>query len=206
MTTEDDDVAALAGRLREAVGAFRTHADAAAAAGVSVAQLRNYLAGKHAPSVFPMARFAAASGFSLEWLVSGRGQKYDEVRPIAPGSGAEVMVVSSSPAAFARAAVEEPATYGVAKRMTEEIFGDEAEQAARRLIRDEGLYEVLGGELEFALQRPAWALFELERQTAAAMLKEKRALWPAMARAAVSAQRALVAYLAPCVAPKEHAE
>jgi len=200
---DDAGAAALTARLRDVVTtSFRTHAEAAEAAGVSVTQLRNYLAGKHTPTVFPLTRIASAAGVQLEWLISGTGERGGVSRPCSPGSVDEVVAVGASPSAIEMAAREDPARYGMAKAAIEATFGSRDEQFVVGLLRAAGMNEVFGTDLGFALEaRPASAYFRFERETAAAIAREPRSTWPNLVRVAVAAQRSLVAFVAPCVGP-----
>lgn len=62
------------------VEAIGTQPEAADIAGVSLRQLKQYLAGDAAPSMLAMGALAAATGFSIDWLVSGLGNKMRSAR------------------------------------------------------------------------------------------------------------------------------
>lgn len=64
---------ALATRIRIAAEACGTRRDAAMAAGLSLSQLSLCALGHCAPSLVPMARLAAASGYTLDWIATGHG-------------------------------------------------------------------------------------------------------------------------------------
>lgn len=58
-------------RLRELVDHFPTQAEAAKVAGVSVGQIKAYIAGRSAPSFLPIARLARAAGRDLNTVLPG---------------------------------------------------------------------------------------------------------------------------------------
>ena len=53
--------------------------------GLSTAQLARYIHGESAPALLPMVRLAEASGYSLEWIATGRGEPFPAAEP-APGA------------------------------------------------------------------------------------------------------------------------
>jgi transcriptional regulator with XRE-family HTH domain len=65
----------FAGRIREMVDAAGSQNAAADAAGVSVRQIAAYCAGESAPTFLPLAKLAGHTGFSLEWVYSGKGPR-----------------------------------------------------------------------------------------------------------------------------------
>lgn len=84
----------FADRLGQLIGEAKNRNSFAAKCGVSDSLLRKYLAGG-TPGIDKAAQIADAAGVSLEWLVSGRGEKHPppsiEPRPAepAPTSGGE---------------------------------------------------------------------------------------------------------------------
>lgn len=66
---------AFAERLRLVVAAIGTQAEAAEVAGVSLAQLKNYLSGTSAPGFIAVGRLAVRAHIRLEWILTGEGSK-----------------------------------------------------------------------------------------------------------------------------------
>ena len=62
----------LSNRLRQAEARFPNRAAAAAAAGVATSTFQSWVEGKRDPSFEGLARFAAATGVSLDWIAHGR--------------------------------------------------------------------------------------------------------------------------------------
>jgi len=62
---------ALTARLRSICAKFPTSGDAARAAGITTAQLRNYLVRGQQPNLTVAARLCREAGVSLEWLALG---------------------------------------------------------------------------------------------------------------------------------------
>jgi len=71
----DEERVALATRLREMVEQIGTQPRAAEVAGVSLRALEQYLSGKVAPSLLATGNLAAATGYSLDWVLTGQGAK-----------------------------------------------------------------------------------------------------------------------------------
>jgi transcriptional regulator with XRE-family HTH domain len=67
--------AALAARIREMVEQFDTVADAAKHAGISLSALEGYISGRSAPSAIPLAELALKTGYDLQWVMTGTGEK-----------------------------------------------------------------------------------------------------------------------------------
>lgn len=67
------DRAELVARLRSLVERFATQAEAARVAGVSLGQIKAYIAGRSAPSFLPVARLARAAGVDLNEVLPGAG-------------------------------------------------------------------------------------------------------------------------------------
>jgi hypothetical protein len=62
-------------RFREAAASIGSQSKAAKAACVSIGSMKLYLAGKVPPSVMALGNIAAASGFSLDWILTGKGER-----------------------------------------------------------------------------------------------------------------------------------
>ena len=65
-----------------------TRENAAYIAGLSVDQLVSYIKGRSKPGFLPLARLARATGFSLDWLATGKGmmlQVSDRTDPTSTG-------------------------------------------------------------------------------------------------------------------------
>ncbi len=63
----------LAERLKTVADSIGTRAEAARFARVSVAQLHNYLGARSEPAAGTLAALSIASGFCLDWIISGTG-------------------------------------------------------------------------------------------------------------------------------------
>jgi len=63
----------LGNRIRVLVKAVGTQAEAARVAEVTPRQLSRFMSGQNAPSALPLARLAAKTGISLDWVMSGDG-------------------------------------------------------------------------------------------------------------------------------------
>ncbi len=63
----------LGGRIAQVVGLYPSQSQAAESAGVSLSQLKRYMAGGNTPSLIAGALLADGVDASLEWLVFGRG-------------------------------------------------------------------------------------------------------------------------------------
>lgn len=64
--------ASFASRIRETVAGFETQ-EAAAAAGVSLTQLKNWMTGASAPSLLAIARLALVHNVDIRWIAYGSG-------------------------------------------------------------------------------------------------------------------------------------
>jgi transcriptional regulator with XRE-family HTH domain len=71
-----DERSGLGKRIREMVEVVGSNAEAAAVAGISVDQLSRLTAGTSSPSFLAVGRLAERTGFSLNWVMSGRGPRY----------------------------------------------------------------------------------------------------------------------------------
>jgi transcriptional regulator with XRE-family HTH domain len=67
-------------RLREVAASIGSQPKAAKAARVSVRSLRLYLAGEVPPSVKALGNLAAATGYSLDWILTGTGEKMRDAK------------------------------------------------------------------------------------------------------------------------------
>jgi len=76
---DDRQLLEFAGRLRDVAERFKPQEVAAGMAGCAVSTWQRYLRGEREPGVLTVARFAAAAGVSLEWLITGRA-------PTSPGT------------------------------------------------------------------------------------------------------------------------
>jgi transcriptional regulator with XRE-family HTH domain len=72
---------ALARRVRDMVEAIGTQPKAAEVARVSLRQLEQYLSGNVAPSLLAAGNLAAATGFSLDWVLTGTGNRLRSSEP-----------------------------------------------------------------------------------------------------------------------------
>lgn len=71
-------------RLKAVIAAAGSQTEAAKAAKLSVRQIGAYVAGTSAPQFFPLARLAAATGYDLNWLLTGdRSPKLAADSPLA---------------------------------------------------------------------------------------------------------------------------
>lgn len=95
----------LAIRIRSAVGRVGSQANAAAACGVSLRQMQNYATARAEPPPETLARLAASTGTSLEWLMSGEGEEISGL-PLPPGVRPDaphvLAVLASSSTALSR--------------------------------------------------------------------------------------------------------
>lgn len=77
----DEEKQAFAARVRTLVAAAGSQQAAADFAGCSVRQIAAYVAAESAPPLLNIARLAAQTGFSLDWVVDGREpQRRDSLR------------------------------------------------------------------------------------------------------------------------------
>lgn len=75
---EVDEASGLVARLAAVIRLYPSREEAAAVAGVSVDQLRRYLAGRSAASFRSIACLAAGQGISLDWVATGWGPRHLE--------------------------------------------------------------------------------------------------------------------------------
>ena len=62
-------------RLKIIIDACGRRKDAAMAAGVSVDQIARYLRGENQPTIQAVTGLCNATGYSADWLISGRGDE-----------------------------------------------------------------------------------------------------------------------------------
>jgi len=72
----------LGTRIGESAELLQSRTNAAQAMKVSVDSLQRYIRGTTEPTFGAIARLAAATGTSLEWLASGRGARFAEGKPV----------------------------------------------------------------------------------------------------------------------------
>lgn len=70
-----DDLLALASRMREAAKAIGTQEAAGRAIGVSLPQMQRYVSARSEPPMKVAAALATAAGFTVEWMLTGKGPK-----------------------------------------------------------------------------------------------------------------------------------
>lgn len=74
-STTEPERKAIGRRIGEMVSQFRTQAAAADCAELSVDQLMRIVAGLSAPTALPITRLAKATGYRLDWVMTGIGEK-----------------------------------------------------------------------------------------------------------------------------------
>lgn len=82
----------LGTRIEEAANALGVRKIAALAMGVSTDSLARYIRGGNEAPIGAITRLAKASGFSIEWLASGEGQKMKSISDYAKQENAEPLV------------------------------------------------------------------------------------------------------------------
>jgi transcriptional regulator with XRE-family HTH domain len=168
----DEDLQALAARVRRVVEAIGTQAQAAEVAGVSLRHLKKYLAGEVPISARAAAALSANTGFSLDWLLLGDG----------PERGSRKTRDSRAVKLYAAELIND--AIGSADAFT--VLGLLVNSGLFAVYKEEGFdLEELDAQLTFAIARDsvcAFARFDRER-------------WPEVAPAIVDAHRAALRHV-----------
>jgi hypothetical protein len=164
---------ALTARFRKVVETVGTQAKAAAVAKVSLRQMKKYVAGVVTPSYVAAGHLAAATGYSLDWIMSGEGPE----RRVA----------------HAKDSVRLPAK---AEAAAVQWAGDQAALKVVTLLPFSGFFEAFDAEGYSLDEVDEEAIIEIARAMAKVLAPFPREEWPRMLKFLVEAQRAALRFAA----------